>query len=273
MYKRQVGVGGAVALLASAHFTFTVGSTPPLHAGYQASVYAPGYGLATFTPLVCNGSVECKQYVDLNDPRDTGLSNGIDPLIPARGLGWTMGMWVKVDSLTAPTQKYHHLFSWWPTRNFGSAQGISVRARTDTLQIWVTFEKNQVYGSDNPQPDGLYKMYTAQGSSGSQFYFNVWQYVAVTIDPQNSNTQNQVNIFVNGLPAGNTALGAPLYGMWDNVRIGAAVNEPLQTGTTSNPNSPPWDYTTANLGSGAWLVTHAEASMRKAQAHDKAGGI
>ena len=145
-----------------------------------------------------------------------------------------------------------------------------MRARTDTLQIWVTFERYQGYGADNPQPNGMYKMYAALGSSTggtSQFYFNVWQYVAVTIDPQNSNAINEVNVFVNGLPAGGTLLGAPLYGVWDNVRIGAAVNEPVQTGSTSNQGSPPWDHTTANLGSGAWSVTHADACVWLVQAH------
>ncbi len=110
------------ALLAEVilHTSFPIA---PLHAGNQSGMPFLRQ-LTDLSPLAEN-----KQYLDLNDVRDTGLpvTSQVDASVVARGVGWSVLFWLKLDP-AAPAD--HYLFSFWRS---GSSEVVWQRAKGYSL--------------------------------------------------------------------------------------------------------------------------------------------
>jgi hypothetical protein len=110
----EIGVFTQSQLFDECIHTVTIRSKPS-NAGFLPSPYVAGVGTALLAPLPpLAAAVENKMFVNLNNFTDTGSNTTVDTFLVTKGKGFTVTLWVKIDTATGPTQN-HWLWTMWKT--------------------------------------------------------------------------------------------------------------------------------------------------------------
>jgi len=110
----EIGVFTQAQLFAECIHTVTIRSKPS-NTGFLPSPYVAGVGTALLAPLPpLAAAVENKMFVNLNNFTDTGSNTTVDTFLVTKGKGFTVTLWLKIDTATGPAQN-HWLWSMWKT--------------------------------------------------------------------------------------------------------------------------------------------------------------